>query len=229
MQRIINLLSFLAICLLVACSSGQANNAADSNSTTTDAVAETTNNKATKQGLQIGDIAPDFELEGIDGELHSLATIKAANGASPKGYIVTFTCNTCPYAIGYEERLAALHEELAPMGYPIVAIQPNDTSLKPDDDLPSMKQRAAEKNFGFAYLLDKAQTVFPAYGATKTPEIYLLDAKRVLRYHGAIDDSAQDPAAVTVNYVKKAVAALEAGAEPDPQEVKAIGCSIKVK
>jgi peroxiredoxin len=180
-------------------------------------------------GLQIGDVAPDFELEGIDGEMHSLASTLDANGEAPKGYIVTFTCNTCPYAKGYEERLVALHEKMSAVGYPVVAIQPNDVTINPGDSMDAMQARAAEKGFSFAYLLDAEQTVYPVYGATKTPEIYLLDADRVLQYHGAIDDSAQDAEGVTERYVEMAVAALEAGETPDPTDVKAIGCSIKAK
>lgn len=185
--------------------------------------------QAEPMGLAIGDTAPDFELMGIDGETHSLATIKAADGMAPKGYIVTFTCNTCPFAKGYETRLVALHERMSAIGYPVVAVQPNDVSIKPGDNMEAMKLRAEEKGFGFAYLLDADQSVYPQYGASKTPEIYLLDADLVLRYHGAIDDSAQDAEAVTVNYVESAIAALIKGETPDPQEVKAIGCGIKAK
>ena len=180
-------------------------------------------------GLRIGDVAPDFELTGTDDTVHSLATTMDAKGEAPKGYVVTFTCNTCPYAKMYEERLVALHDELSPRGYPVIAIQPNDTEIKPGDNLAAMKERAAEKGFGFAYVIDAEQTVYPQYGASKTPEIYLLDADRVLRYHGAIDDSAQDADAVTKRYVVMAVDALESGEAPEPAEVKAIGCSIKAK
>lgn len=180
-------------------------------------------------GLALGEVAPDFSLTGTDGATHSLATIKDANGDDPKGYVVVFTCNTCPYAQGYESRLAALHEKLSPMGYPLVAIQPNDVDIKPADGMEAMKKRKAEAGFGFAYLLDDKQEVYPAYGARKTPEIYLLDADRVLRYHGAVDDSAQDEEGVSINYVENAVMALEAGETPDPADVKAIGCGIKAK
>lgn len=104
-----------------------------------------------------------------------------------------------------------------------------DVTLKPDDDMAAMQARAKEKGFGFAYLLDADQSVYPAYGASKTPEIYLLDADMVVRYHGAIDDNAQDADAVKDRYVEMAVAALEAGNDPEPSAVKAIGCSIKAK
>ncbi len=180
-------------------------------------------------GLKVGDIAPDFSLRGIDDQEHSLKTVRDANGEVPKGYAVTFTCNTCPFAKGYEDRLVALHTKLSAMGYPVVAVQPNDTSLKPGDNMEAMKQRAADKGFNFLYLLDEKQEVYPKYGASKTPEVYLLDAGLKVRYHGAIDDNAQNPEAVTINYVEAAVAALEAGRNPDPADVKAIGCSIKAK
>lgn len=194
-----------------------------------DSTTEVADMKAEPTGLAIGATAPDFSLMGTDGKTHSLATTKAADGSEPKGYIVTFTCNTCPFAKGYEDRIVALHEKMSAQGYPVVAIQPNDVTIKPDDNMEAMQLRAKEKGFGFAYLLDADQSVYPQYGASKTPEIYLLDADHVLRYHGAIDDSAQDPDAVTVNYVEKAIAALEKGETPNPQEVKAIGCGIKAK
>ncbi|WP_245557508.1 thioredoxin family protein [Neolewinella persica] len=184
---------------------------------------------AAPMGLNIGDVAPDFSLTGTDGMTHSLAATKAAGGAAPKGYIVTFTCNTCPYAKMYEARLIALHEKMAALGYPVVAIQPNDVMKKPGDNMAAMQARAKDKGYGFAYLLDAEQSVYPVYGASKTPEVYLLDANRVLQYHGAIDDNAQDADAVTERYVEQAVAALEAGSTPDPTSVKAIGCSIKAK
>ncbi len=181
------------------------------------------------QGLRIGDTAPDFSLVGVDGKTTSLADLKLADGSAPRGYVVTFTCNTCPYAKAYEERLVALDKAAEAMGYPVVAIQPNDPGVKEGDSMENMKERAKEAGFTFPYLMDEGQRVYPKYGASKTPEIYLLDADRVLRYHGAIDDNHDDAAAVTVNYVEKAIRALQAGEAVDPAEVKAIGCSIKTK
>ncbi|MCI5083012.1 MAG: thioredoxin family protein [Saprospiraceae bacterium] len=180
-------------------------------------------------GLTVGDKAPDFKLKNIDGKYYSLKDVKDANGKAPKGYIVTFTCNTCPYAVMYEDRIAALHDKMAPKGYPVVAIMPNDTEIKPDDSLEKMAERAKDKNFNFLYLIDEKQEVFPQYGASRTPEVYLLDSDMVLRYTGAIDDNAQNPDAVKTNYVEEAVAAMEAGKEPSPAKTKAIGCTIKVK
>ncbi len=185
--------------------------------------------QATKDGVQVGDKAPAFELIGTDDQKYSFDNIMDANGQSPKGFVVTFTCNTCPYAVMYEDRLIALHNSLSPKGYPVVAIMPNDTDIKPDDNLDAMKVRATEKGFPFPYLIDEGQEVYPQYGASRTPEVYLVDSEGVVRYHGAIDDNAQDAEAVTVNYVEKAVAAVEAGQDPDPADVKAIGCTIKTK
>ncbi len=181
------------------------------------------------QGLAIGDTAPDFSLTNVDGATVSLAGIKLADGSAPRGYVVTFTCNTCPYAKAYEERLVALDKAAEAMGYPLVAIQPNDPSVKAGDSMEEMIKRSADAGFTFPYLMDEEQRVYPQYGASKTPEIYLLDADRVLRYHGAIDDNHDDAAAVTVNYVEKAIRALEAGEKVDPAQVKAIGCGIKTK
>lgn len=183
----------------------------------------------TVDGLQIGDKAPDFSLPNIDGKIYSLADVKDANGDTPKGYIVTFTCNTCPFAVKYEDRLIALHNKMSAKGYPLIAIQPNDPEIQQGDSMAAMKKRAKDKGFPFLYLMDKGQNVFPQYGASRTPEIFLLDSNMVLRYHGAVDDNAQNPSAVSVNYVEKAIEALENGAQPDPAEVKAIGCSIKYK
>ncbi|MBK8562045.1 MAG: thioredoxin family protein [Saprospiraceae bacterium] len=181
------------------------------------------------KGLDIGQIAPDFKLKNVDGRLVALADMKDANGNAPKGYIVTFTCNTCPYAIMYEDRLIDLHNKFAPKGWHVVAIQPNDTELKPGDSYEDMKVRAKEKNFPFVYLIDEGQKVYPQYGATKTPHVFLLDNTRKVRYIGAIDNNAQEAEAATRHYVAEAIQAIESGKEPDPATTKAIGCGIKAK
>jgi len=176
------------------------------------------------EGLEVGDTAPNFSLKNVDGAMVSLDDYPDA-----KGFIVTFTCNHCPYAIMYEDRLIALHEKYAPKGYPVIAINPNDPEVQPDDSFEKMIQRAEEKEFPFAYLFDEGQEIFPQYGATRTPHVFLLDKERVVRYIGAIDDSANDPAAVSRRYVEEAIRAIDKGKEPDPTFTKAIGCSIKVK
>jgi len=225
-----------ALTLLLGVFSCQSNASQENKSTTND-TAQTSTAQAISNtekmdkylGVKVGDKAPAFELKGVDDQLYSFENIKDANGETPKGFVVTFTCNTCPYAVGYEDRLIDLHNKLSPMGYPLVAIQTNDPELKPGDSFDEMKKRHAEKGFPFIYLNDDGQKVYPQYGAKKTPEIYLVDGDQIVRYHGAIDDNAQHPNAVTINYVENAVAAIEAGQNPDPADVKAIGCSIKAK
>lgn len=180
-------------------------------------------------GVKVGDTAPDFKLRNIDGRMISLADMKGTNGTPAKGYIVTFTCNTCPYAVMYEDRLIELHNKYAPKGWPVVAIQPNDPDLKPGDSMEEMKIRAKEKGFPFVYLFDDGQKVFPQYGATRTPHIFLLDSAKKVHYIGAIDNNPQDAEAVTERYVENAISAVEAGKEPNPSFTKAIGCSIKAK
>jgi len=128
------------------------------------------------EGLVVGDVAPDFNLKNIDGSMISLATYEEA-----KGYILIFTCNTCPYAVLYEDRMIELHNKYVGKGYPIIAINPNDPSIKSGDSYEKMQERAEEKAFPFAYVFDDKQEVFPAYGATKTRiEIDFVRCKRNL-------------------------------------------------
>lgn len=175
-------------------------------------------------GYNIGDIATDFRLKSVNENLVSLADFPEA-----KGYIVIFTCNSCPYAVLYEDRIIELHNKYAAKGYPVIAINPNDPELKPEDSFSNMQQRAKEKQFPFPYIFDEKQEIFPQYGATKTPHVFLLSKERVVEYIGAIDDNSQDASAVKVKYVENAITALEKGEKPDPTITKAIGCSIKFK
>ena len=181
-------------------------------------------NPTVHEGLHIGDTAPDFKLKDVTGKMVSMSDYENA-----KGFMVIFTCNTCPFAVMYEDRMIELHNKYAKKGYPVIAINPNDPDVKPGDSFEEMGVRSEEKGFPFAYLFDDGQKVFPAYGATRTPHVFLLDSKRVVKYIGAIDDSARDASAVSVKYLEDAIASLEAGKNPDPSSTKAIGCSIKVK
>ncbi len=175
-------------------------------------------------GYSIGDIAMDVTLKNIDGNMVSLSEIKDVNG-----YIIVFTCNHCPYAVMYEDRLIELHKKYAPLGYPVVAINPNDPEVQPMDSYKEMQIRAKEKNFPFVYLFDEGQKVYPSFGATKTPHVFLLDKERAVKYIGAIDDSAKDEEAVDVRFLENAIQSLIEGNDPDPTNTKAIGCSIKSK
>lgn len=178
-------------------------------------------------GYKIGDIATDFSLKNIDDQ-----TVSLADYTDAKGFIVIFTCNHCPYAVAYEDRIIALDKKYKAEGFPVIAINPNDPIKQPEDSFDMMKIRAKEKGFTFPYLLDDGQHIYPQYGATKTPHVFLLqktDNGNVVQYIGAIDDNHDDASAVTEKYVENAVDALLAGNEVAVKETKAIGCTIKVK
>jgi len=181
-----------------------------------------------KTGVGIGDKAPAFKLKNIDGKEYSFENIKDANGNTPKGYIIVFTCNTCPYAIANEERLIKLQDDYGTKGYPVVAIQPNNPELKRGDSFEAMQKNAKEKGFNFLYLLDDKQAISPLYGATRTPEVFLVDQTLRVRYHGAIDDSPRDQEGVETKFVEQAIEAIEKGEEPQPTLTKSVGCGIKV-
>jgi peroxiredoxin len=136
-------------------------------------------------GYQVGDTAEDFSLMGVDDQEHSLADYKNA-----KGFVVIFTCNHCPYSVAYEDRIIALHAKYGE-DYPVIAINPNDPVSYPSDNFENMKLRALEKGFTFDYLFDDGQEVYPQYGATKTPHVFLLDKDLTVQYIGAIDNSTQ--------------------------------------
>ena len=180
---------------------------------------------APDKGYKVGDTAADFKLENIDGKMVSLSDYKDA-----KGFIVVFTCNTCPYSVAYEDRIIALDKKYKSKGYPVIAINPNDPAAKSGDSMADMKVRAKEKGFTFPYLFDKGQKVYPQYGATRTPHVYILEkdgGKNVVQYIGAIDNSSRDESSVTEKYAEDAIDALLSGKKPEKTYTRAIGCSIK--
>jgi peroxiredoxin len=183
-------------------------------------------NSTTYQGYDIGDLATDFKLENIDGKFVSLSDFKDA-----KGFIVVFTCNTCPYAVLYEDRIEALNKKYAIQGYPVIAIMPNNVETKPGDSMESMRKRALSKGFTFPYLMDVGQKIYPLYGATKTPHVYVLESTSsgpIVRYIGGIDDNYKDASLVKTNYVEEAIESLKNGVAIKKTKTKAIGCSIKL-
>ena len=190
-------------------------------------VALATSSALMAQGYAVGDAATDFSLKNVDGKKVSLADYKQA-----KGFIVVFTCNHCPYAVAYEDRIIALDKKYKPLGYPVIAINPNDPAAQPKDSYEAMQARAKEKAFTFPYLFDDGQTIYPQYGAEKTPHVFVLKKtgnKQVVKYIGAIDNNYRNAAEATEHYVADAVDALLAGKEPVVSKTVAIGCSIKVK
>jgi len=178
-------------------------------------------------GLKPGDNAVDFSLKNVDETIVSLADY-----SDQKGVILVFTCNPCPFSKAYEQRIIALHQSYASKGFPVVAINPNDDAISPDDSFARMKQRADQEDYPFPYLKDESQETYKAYGASRTPHVFLLQnngGKFKVAYIGAIDDNAMDAAEVTERYLEMAIAALISGRKPNPDTTKAIGCTIKTK
>jgi peroxiredoxin len=180
---------------------------------------------ASAQGYEPGDYATDFRLKNIDGNMVSLSDMPDA-----KGFIVIFTCNTCPVSVANEERIIELDKKFKSKGYPVVAINPNNPDVQPGDSFDKMVERADERGFTFPYLLDEGQKVYPVYGAVATPHTYLLkregDKLKVV-YTGAIDNNSRDASAADKHYLADAVNALLAGTTPEVTTTRAIGCSIK--
>ena len=176
---------------------------------------------------QLGDVAPDFSLKNVDETMVSFSNYPEA-----KGFIVIFSCNHCPYVIAYEDRIIDLHKKYAPLGYPVIAINPNDPEVSKGDSFEDMKQRAQEKKFPFVYLFDEGQQVYPKYGATRTPHVFIVNKEKsgnIIRYIGTIDDNYENPDAVTKKYVENALDSLLAGKEISESKTVAIGCTIKTK
>ena len=174
------------------------------------------------QGYAIGEVAQDFSLKNVSGDTISLSDYKDS-----KGIIVVFTCNHCPFAQLYEQRIIDLHRTFAPQGFPVVAINPNSPLVVPEDSFEKMQERAKIKHYPFAYLFDEYQTVYPRFGATRTPHVFVLDEQRAVRYIGAIDNNAEAPNSSTKRWVEDAVNALIRGESPEKISTKSVGCTIK--
>lgn len=171
--------------------------------------------------LNIGDAAPAWKsLPGTDGKSHSLDDLKDKDVV-----VVVFTCNSCPYAVDYEDRIIALAGKHAgPRGKAaVVAINVNKIA---EDSLPEMKKRAEARGFTFPYLFDESQQIARDFGATYTPEFFVLDRQRKIAYMGALDDNA-DAAKARVNYIDAAIDALGKGEKPAIAETPAVGCLVR--
>lgn len=180
-----------------------------------------------QEGYKIGSEVKDFQLKNIDGKMVSLASIPKA-----KGYIVIFTCNHCPYARAYEDRIIQLHLNYVHLGYPVVAINSNDPKLAPEDSYKKMQERAKQKGFPFVYLYDESQEVAKQFGAVRTPHVYLVqnaDGRNTVQYIGAIDNSWENYQLADQKYVEQAIKNLQEGNRVEVPETKAVGCTIKWK
>ena len=167
--------------------------------------------------------APPFDLPGVDGRRHALDDY-----ADKPALAVVWSCNHCPYVQAWEGRMIGLQRELGDRGFQLVAISSNDAESHPEDSFDAMKERADRQGFNFDYLYDEDQSVLSAYGAERTPEVFLFDHDRRLVYHGAIDDSREEEG-VTQDYLRNAVLAVLEGDEPPVTETAPVGCSVKRK
>jgi peroxiredoxin len=170
--------------------------------------------------VSIGDAAPSFELVDTDGRPWSAP----ANGAT----VVVFTCNHCPYALAWHDRIADAARDYADRGVAFLAINSNDSERYPRDSYQAMQQRVAAEDWPMPYLHDSSQEVARSYGAQTTPDVFVLDAEGRLRYRGAPDADYDDPGQ-RASWLRDALDALLDGAEPSRPETKPVGCSIKWK
>ena len=174
-------------------------------------------------GLGIGDVAPDFELPDTEGALHALSD---ADGAAAQAVI--FTCNHCPYALAWHDRLMAVGRDYAGRGVRFLAVNPNDAERYPADSYERMQARTRAEDWPMPYLRDETQEVARAFGARTTPDVFLLDSERRLRYRGAPDADYADPEQDAA-WLREALDDLLAGRELRRPETEPAGCSVKWK
>jgi glutathione peroxidase-family protein len=183
--------------------------------------------QASPSGYEIGATIADFSLKGVDG-----SNIVLSNFKDKKGVVVVFMSNHCPFSKAYEDRIMALDKKFAALGYPVLGVNSNDPKAYEEDSFDNMKVRAKEKNYTFSYGADETQGMARAFGASKTPQVFVLKnegGKFTLQYIGSIDDSAQDPSSVSKRYVEDAITNLLSGRPVVTTITKAVGCGIKFK
>lgn len=174
--------------------------------------------------LKIGSEIPQFKLKAVDGKIYSNISFENA-----QVLVVIFSCNHCPYVQAYENRIISIQNKYAKSGLRVAAISSNDAEKYPEDSFEQMKVRSDERMFNFPYLYDEDQSTARAFDATHTPEVFVFDEKRKLRYHGKIDDNWQEPDRVKSRYLEDALDEILAGKEVSVPETYSIGCTIKWK
>ena len=179
-----------------------------------------------KQPLKLGDTLPmaETKMQNVDGKTVTLASAKGE-----KGTLVIFSCNGCPWVQAWQGRMVDLGNRFAKEGVGVVFVNSNDPTASKADDFDAMKTRAKELKMEFPYVVDATSDVARVFGATKTPEAYLFDAKAKRVYHGTIDDNAKAPDEDTATYLADALSAVTAGREVPVAETKALGCTIKFR
>lgn len=176
---------------------------------------------------KVGVVIPDFTLKNVNGKMLSTSQYRQA-----KGFIVVFTCNHCPFAKRYEDRLNTFHKKYEALGFPLLAISATDPSVVKEDTFEEMVKRAKQKGYEFPYLFDSSQSVAKAFKANKTPHSFVVlkeNGTLITKYSGAIDDNGAEPEKITKHYLTDAVDALIGGKPIAISETKLIGCEIKIR
>lgn len=172
--------------------------------------------------LHIGNKAHNFSLPAVDGNIYSLNDF-----ADKDVFCLIFSCNHCPYVKAVEDRINNIAKKYSGSSFALVCINSNDAKDYPEDSFDEMKKRAEKKGFVFHYLHDESQNTAMMYDAVCTPDIYLYDKERILRYRGRIDDNWKDESAVKSKDLERAIDLLLAGKEIDFEMIPSMGCSIK--
>lgn len=178
------------------------------------------------KALAIGSAAPEAStpMKGVDGREVSIESLKGKHGT-----LVIFSCNACPWAKAWETRIVELGNTYQKKGVGVVMINPNDPAVAAEDGYEVMVTRAKQRRMAFPYVVDATSDVARAFGATRTPEVFLFDRGGKLVYHGAVDDNGREPGKVTARYLKDALDAVVANKPVPVAETKALGCTIKFR
>jgi peroxiredoxin len=177
-------------------------------------------------GLALGAKLPSAttKMKNVDGKMVTIADVKGKAGT-----LVVFTCNHCPFAKGWEERIVELSNGYSKKGVGVILINANDPAMHEDDGYAQMQERAKSRGLQVPYVVDETSGVAKAFGASVTPETFLFDKTGKLVYHGAVDDNHREPDKVQKRYLKEALDAVVAGKVPPVQESKSMGCGIKYR
>jgi peroxiredoxin len=165
--------------------------------------------------------AAEVKMKNVDGK-----EVRIADVAGTKGTLVIFSCNHCPFVKAWEKRIVEIGKAALAQGIGVIQINPNDPAKQPPDSFEEMQKRAKERGFAFPYVVDATSDVTRAYGATRTPEVFLYDAAGNLVYTGAVDDDKEE-AQVTKRFLQDAIAAVVAGKPVETKSTKSVGCTIK--
>ncbi len=176
------------------------------------------------EDLKIGTKAPSFELKGVDGNIYSLGSFK-----DKKTLCIIFMCNHCPYVVAVQQRINEIAKDYSRSSFALIGISSNDPQTYPEDSFDNMAIRAKQEGYIFPFLFDETQETAKAYEAVCTPDIYLYDENRILRYRGRIDDNWKDETKVNRKELRMAIDLLLAGKEIDFDIIPSMGCSIKWK